>query len=57
MKNDTQELARIMDEILATALPEFFESGVVRIFVTEYPANSLVAAAFRNYRKKMLEGE
>ena len=55
MNNDTQALALILEEIQATAMPEFLEDGSVRIFATTHYAGSLVAAAFNNYRRK-LEG-
>ena len=54
--NDTKELEKALDNIQAEAMPEFLEDGSVRIFVTIYPAGSLVAAAFRNYRTFILEG-
>lgn len=56
MNSDTQELARIMDEIQRTAMPEFFDDGSVRIHCLTYEAGSLIAAAFRNYRDFLLEG-
>lgn len=57
MKIDTEELASVMDELQRTALPEFMEDGSVRIHAMVYEHGSLVAAAFSNYRKKLLEGD
>jgi hypothetical protein len=38
-------------------MPEFLEDGAVRVHAITYEAGSLVAAAFRNYREFLLEGE
>lgn len=45
-----EEFAKARDAVLESALPEFLEDGAVRIHYMLFHPNTLVAAAFRNYR-------
>lgn len=56
MSIDAEELQRLVQDVQDTAMPKFLEDGSVRIHAITYEAESLVAAAFRNYRNFMWEG-